>query len=61
VPAIAAKLVAALEPEPRDLFVWDSSLKGFSVRVYPSGAKKYLVQWKREGRTRRLCSGRTRC
>ena len=37
--------------------VWDSELRGFGVRVYPSGAKKYLLQWKRDGRTRRLALG----
>ena len=56
-PKITAKLVAALEPGPVELFVWDSELRGYGVRVYPSGAKKYLVQWKRDGRTRRFGLG----
>ena len=56
-PKITAKLVAALEPEAGDVFVWDSELRGFGIRVYPSGAKKYLVQWKRDGRTRRFGLG----
>jgi hypothetical protein len=43
-PKITAKLVATLEPEKADLFVWDSPLRGYGVRVYPSGAKKYLYQ-----------------
>lgn len=56
-PNITAKLVAAVDPEDRDVFVWDTALKGFGVRVYPSGARKFLVQWKRDGRTRRLVLG----
>jgi integrase len=57
VPNITAKLVAAIDPRERDVFVWDTALKGFGVRVYPSGTRKFLVQWKRGGRTRRLVLG----
>jgi len=46
----------------RDVFKWDAgdgALKGFGVRVKPSGAKSYFVQYRNsEGRTRRLVLGR---
>ena len=55
--AISQRVVEALEAGETDRFVWDDRLDGFGVRVYPSGRKKYLIQWKREGRTRRLVLG----
>jgi integrase len=53
------RTVDALVPQPqRDVFAWDGELRGFGVRVKPSGVKSYLVQYRnREGRTRRLVLG----
>jgi len=55
--------VDALRPDPvRDVFKWDAgdgALKGFGVRVKPSGVASYFVQYRnKEGRTRRLVLGR---
>src|ERR1700704_612351 len=56
---ILKRTVDALQPEPdRDVFAWDSELRGFGVRVKPSGVKSYLVQYRNgEGRTRRMVLG----
>lgn len=56
---IMKRTVDALQPEPdRDVFAWDAELRGFGVRVKPSGVKTYLVQYRNaEGRTRRLVLG----
>jgi integrase len=53
------RTVDALRPEPnRDIFAWDGELRGFGVRVKPSGVKSYLIQYRNEeGRTRRLVLG----
>ncbi|MBS0278444.1 MAG: DUF4102 domain-containing protein [Proteobacteria bacterium] len=50
------RTVDALSPEAtRDVFAWDGELRGFGVRVKPSGVKSYLIQYRNsEGRTRRL-------
>ncbi len=55
---ITEKLVKSLEPSERDVFAWDSELRGFGVRVKPSGAKSYLIQYRNEhGRSRRKTLG----
>jgi integrase len=56
---IMKRTVDALQPEPdRDVFAWDSELRGFGVRVKPSGVKTFLIQYRNaEGRTRRLVLG----
>src|SRR5260370_3226939 len=63
-PKISRKILDALTPNPEgsDVFVWDSgdgALKGFGVRMKPSGAASFIIQYRtREGRTRRLAIGR---
>jgi len=46
------------KPKGRDYFVWDDQLPGFGVRVFASGAKSYLVQYRQGGRTRRATIGK---
>ena len=56
---ITKRSVELLRPEPnKDVFAWDSEMRGFGVRVKPSGAKTFLIQYRNiEGRTRRLVLG----
>lgn len=53
---ITKRFVDALKPSSEaDLFVWDSDLRGFGLRMKPSGAATYLIQYRTpQGRTRRL-------
>ena len=38
------RLVDELRPDPdRDLFAWDSDLRGFGIRMKPSGAASDIV------------------
>jgi integrase len=43
----------------RDVFVWDSEVRGFGLRLKPSGVKTYLIQYRNaDGRTRRMVIGK---
>lgn len=57
-PKLTKRSVDALEPKAEGYFVWDSEIKGFGVRVMPSGSKTYQIQYRKGGRTRRGSLGR---
>ena len=56
---ITKRAVDALRAEAdRDVFAWDTELRGFGVRAKPSGVKTFLIQYRNaEGRTRRFVLG----
>ena len=43
-PKITKRAVDALKPHERERVVWDEDLKGFGVRVHPSGRKVFIVK-----------------
>ena len=54
-PKLTKRFIGTLKPRGSDLFAWDSELKGFGLRMKPSGTASYLVQYRTpQGRTRRL-------
>jgi len=57
--ALTKLMVERTEPElGRDLFVWDSKVPGFGVRIYPSGKRLYVFQYRTKGgRQRRVAIG----
>ena len=55
---ISRRTVEGLPIEGREAVFWDRELSGFGVKVYPSGAKVYLVQTRARGKSRRVTIGR---
>lgn len=55
---LTKRVVDATKPEPQRHFVWDAALKGFGLRVEPSGTKTFLVRYRIGGRKRFLAIGR---
>lgn len=44
---ITRRTVEALQPCPgRDVYTWDTSLKGFGLRTTPKGVKSYVLQYR---------------
>lgn len=41
----------------RDEFIWDDEVPGFGLRVFKSGKRSYLIQYRMGGRTRRYTIG----
>jgi hypothetical protein len=55
---ITKRLVEGTSPGEKEVLIWDSDLKGFGVRIKPSGSRSYLIQYRNEfGRSRRLTLG----
>lgn len=54
---LTKRAVESLEAGEQDYLVWDSDMRGFGLRVYPSGKKTYLVQYRSARRTRRITIG----
>ena len=60
-PKLTKRVVDKLRSDPtgRDVFIWDSEIRGFGIRMKPSGATSWLVQYRNaESRTRRLVIGK---
>jgi integrase len=49
---ITKRSVDALKPGSTDLFLWDTELKGFGLKVTPAGSKVYILQYRKGGRVR---------
>ena len=58
-PKLTKRTLDALQHSAdKDVFVWDSELRGFGVRLKPSGTKTFLIQYRNEERrTRRFVIG----
>ncbi|HRP94770.1 MAG TPA: site-specific integrase [Rhodocyclaceae bacterium] len=51
--------VEKAEATDRECFIWDDDPKGFGLKVFPSGTKTFVFQYRTpEGRTRRLTIGK---
>lgn len=59
-PKITKRIVDAFEPDPAgEQFLWDTELKGFGVRMMPSGVASYIIKYRNaEARQRKMTIGR---
>jgi integrase len=54
---LSKRIVDNAEAGAKDYFIWDDELPGFGLRVFHSGKRSYLVQYRAHGRTRRFTIG----
>ncbi|MGO7331741.1 tyrosine-type recombinase/integrase [Rhizobium leguminosarum] len=54
---LTKRVIDGLGPREKDYFEWDDELPGFGVRVWPSGKKVYLAQYRAGKQTKRFKIG----
>ena len=54
---LTKRTVDAADVHEKDYFIWDDELPGFGLRVFASGKRSYLIQYRAAGRTRRYTIG----
>lgn len=54
---LTKRVVDAATVREKDYFIWDDELPGFGLRVFASGKRSYLIQYRAAGRTRRYTIG----
>jgi integrase len=58
-PKITKTVVDNALPAPKRSFIWDSEIKGFGLKVMPTGVKVFVFQYRTaEGDTRRMALGK---
>jgi len=56
-PKLTQRFIEALRADGGDEIVFDETVPGFGVRVYRSGRKSYVIQYRSQKRTRRYTIG----
>jgi integrase len=54
---LSKRIIDSAKAKTKDYFIWDSQLKGFGLRIFKTGRKSYMVQYRAGGRTRRMTIG----
>lgn len=54
---LTKRTVEAAKSQVKDYIIWDEELPGFGLRVYRSGKRSYVIQYRQRGRARRLTLG----
>ncbi|MEQ1725805.1 MAG: site-specific integrase [Sphingopyxis sp.] len=56
-PRLSKRVVDAAGPNDKDYVIWDDELPGFGLRVFTSGKRSYVLQYRAVGRSRRYTIG----
>ncbi|MEL6244361.1 MAG: tyrosine-type recombinase/integrase [Pseudomonadota bacterium] len=56
-PKLTKRVVDAVEVQEKDYVIWDDELPGFGLRVFKSGKRSYVLQYRAAGRSRRYSIG----
>ncbi|MEH3109481.1 MAG: integrase arm-type DNA-binding domain-containing protein [Agrobacterium cavarae] len=54
---LTKRTIDSLQPRDKDYFEWDDELSGFGIRVWPTGKKTYVAQYRAGKQTRRFKIG----
>jgi integrase len=55
---LTKRTVEASQPGSRDVYLWDTEVRGFGVKITPPGARIYILKWQKDGAQRWLTLGR---
>ncbi len=54
---ITKRVVEAADAREKDYLIWDDELPGFGLRIFSSGKRSYVIQYRTRGRSRRYTIG----
>lgn len=58
-PEITKNVVEGEAPSTKERFIWDSEVNGFGLKIFPTGVKTFVFQYRApDGKTRRLTIGK---
>ena len=50
---LTKQAVESAQPESKDIILWDTELRGFGLKITPSGKRVYILYYRTSGGTQR--------